>query len=92
MIALLTALMLPPFVVAEAAPNTPVPYEFAFAAEAGESRAEVQERLREEAMDYCRVVARDAGVPGEAASCARKVVEQVTAQLDDAAYATFASR
>ena len=91
MLTLLAALVLPPFVMAEPAVEAPVAYEFAFAAEAGESRGEMQDRLQEEATRYCRDVMRAAGVEGEAGACARQIVAQVTVALDDAAYATFAS-
>ena len=91
MIALFAAMLFPPVDVIDQPVAEPVAYEFAFAAEAGESRAAMQDRLRAEAMDYCRDAARAAGVPGEARNCARQVTAQVTARMDDAAYATFAS-
>ena len=92
MLSLIAAVLFPPVTVIETAPEPQVAYEFAFAPEAGESRAASTERLREEAMDYCRDATRAAGVPGEASACARVLVADVTGRLDDAAYATLASR
>ena len=92
MLAIIAAMLYPPVTVIETEPAPQVAYEFAFAAEAGETREETTERLQEEALGYCRAATRAAGVPGEARACARQLVAQVTAEMDDDAYATFARR
>ena len=92
MFALAALLLYPPVTVIEAEPAPQVAYEFAFAAEASESRAETTERLQQEALSYCRAATRAAGVPGEARACARQLVAQVTEEIEDDAYATFAAR
>ena len=91
MLSLFAAMLFPPVTVIDQAPAEPVAYEFAFAAQAGESRADMQDRLREEATDYCRDALRAADVRGQTAACARQVAEQVTEQMDEAAYAVFAA-
>ena len=91
MLTLIAALLFPPVDVIEQPAAEPVAYEFAFAAAPGESRADMQDRLRTEAMDYCRDALREAGVRGEASACARQVTAQVTERMDDAAYAVFAA-
>ena len=91
MLSLFAAMLFPPVDLIEQPAPEPVAYEFAFAARAGESRDAMQERLRTEAADYCREAARAANVRGEARSCARQVVADVTERMDQAAYATFAS-
>lgn len=92
MLALIATMLYPPVTVIEADPAPQVAYEFAFAAEAGETPEEMTERLQEEALDYCRAATRAAGVPGEASACARQVVAQVTEEMDDEAYVTLAAR
>ena len=90
MLSLIAAMMFPPVTVIEPVAEPQLAYEFAFATEAGESREAMQDRLRGEAMDYCRSATRAAGVPGEARACARTLVAEVTDRADDDAYATFA--
>ena len=90
MLSLVAAILFPPVTVIDTAPEPEVAYEFAFAAQAGESREAMTERLYAEALDYCREATRDAGVPGAARDCARQLSADVTAQMDDRAYATFA--